>query len=281
MALLPVAKRLAIVAAHQDGQAVSEIARSIGITRKSVKYWLERHQDGLDVRVNPRVGRPPALSEADLEGVLAVVAAHPQATLGELARLVEQEVGKRVVPSTLSKYLKRLGVERLAPERSVGASQEATDDEPARYSQVERRVRETLRYPSDLTDAEWKEIAPVFEPSGGRGRPATVPRREILNAIFYVLRTGCAWRSLPRDFPKWQNVYAHFLRWTKGGQIEEMHDRLRERWRKRMGRDAKPTAAIIDSQSVKTTEKGGLEDMTQARRLKDVSVILSSTPTAC
>ena len=114
-------------------------------------------------------------------------------------------------------------------------------------------------YPSDLTDAQWHRVAPLFpKPTpGGRGRPRTASYREILNAILYLLRTGCAWRLLPHDFPHWKTVYTYFRLWRLAGLWERIHDRLREATRLAAGREKSPSAAILDSQSVKTTEKGG------------------------
>ena len=116
----------------------------------------------------------------------------------------------------------------------------------------------TKRYPSDLTDEEWALLAPLLERSrrDGRGRPRTVDRREVVNASLYVLRTGCQWRYLPEGFPAWQTVYWYFARWTDDGTWERVNDQLRREWRVQTGRDAEPSAAIIDSQSAKTTERG-------------------------
>lgn len=115
-------------------------------------------------------------------------------------------------------------------------------------------------YPTDLSDVQWCILEPlllvVLNPSH-RGRRHQVDLREILNAIFYVLRTGCAWRLLPHDFPAWQTVYGYFRRWRDGGVWEQFNDALRETVRLEVGREAEPSAAIIDSQSVKTTAVAG------------------------
>jgi len=112
-------------------------------------------------------------------------------------------------------------------------------------------------YPSDLTDTEWIILEPLIPPPKPGGRPRTVDMREIVNGIFYVLRSGCAWRMLPHDLPPWSTVYGYFRQWRKDGLWEDMNDALREAVRLEAGRDAEPSAGIIDSQSVKTTETKG------------------------
>jgi putative transposase len=123
-------------------------------------------------------------------------------------------------------------------------------------------------YPSDLTDAEWELVAPWLEPDqqGKRGRRRTVPRREVVDAILYVPRTGCQWRYLPGEFPNWSTVYDYFSRWTDDGTWERLNDQLRREPRVQIGRDAEPSAACLDSQSAKTAEKGAIAATTLARR---------------
>ncbi len=112
-------------------------------------------------------------------------------------------------------------------------------------------------YPSDLSETEWLLFLPLIPTAKPGGRPRSVEIRDIVNAIFYILRSGCAWRMLPHDFPAWQTVYGYVRTWRKTGVWEQMNAALRESVREQAGREAEPSAGIIDSQSVKTTETKG------------------------
>jgi putative transposase len=111
-------------------------------------------------------------------------------------------------------------------------------------------------YATDLTDPEWALLEPLLPADKPRGRKRTVSLREILNAIFYLLRTGCQWRMLPHDFPAWQTVYAYFRQWRQNGLWETLNTTLRCDLRLESGKEGEPSAGVIDSQSVKTTEEG-------------------------
>jgi putative transposase len=112
-------------------------------------------------------------------------------------------------------------------------------------------------YPSDLTDAQWERLAPLLPPALPGGRPRSVDLREVLNALFYVNRQGCVWRALPHDLPPWGTVHYYYWRWRRDGTWQRIHDVLRTQTRHAAGRAASPSAALLDSQSVKTTEAGG------------------------
>jgi transposase len=140
------------------------------------------------------------------------------------------------------------------------------------------------RYPSDLTDGQWELLEPLLSRprrADGKGRPPAVDLRAVTNAVLYVTREGCRWRALPHDFPAWQTVYWYFARWTDDGTWECALDALRRAVRVQAGRDPEPSAVVIDSQSVKATEKGGMSATTRVRRSRASSASSRSIATDC
>jgi transposase len=145
--------------------------------------------------------------------------------------------------------------------------------------------RSRLRYPSDLTDEEWAMIAPLIPAAKPGGNKRTVDMREVLNGVMYILGTGCQWAALPKDLPPKSTVHDYLRRWDADRTLDRIHHALYVQCREQAGREASPTAAVIDSQSVKSAEKGGpastRQAMTQARRSRARSGTSWSTRKAC
>ncbi|HLZ10550.1 MAG TPA: transposase [Chloroflexota bacterium] len=146
-------------------------------------------------------------------------------------------------------------------------------------------MRRRKQYPTDLADTEYEVIGPLLpqakwkSPAGGR--PFDYDRREILNGIRYVLRSGCAWRLMPHDLPSWRICYHYFRQWRLDGTWKRIHDRLHGDVRESMGRERQPSAAVIDSQSVKTTERGARTVTMRAKRSMVASDTSWSTRSGC
>ena len=141
-----------------------------------------------------------------------------------------------------------------------------TKENRARYD------RSKLRYPSDLTDEEWAQVAPLIPPAKRGGNKRTVDERQIVNGLMYILSTGCQWRAIPKDLPARSTLHDYFERWEWDRTLERIHYELYAKCREQAEREASPTAGIIDSQSVKSAEKGGRASIppasTLARRSK-------------
>lgn len=145
--------------------------------------------------------------------------------------------------------------------------------------------RDKLRYPSDLTDEEWSEVEGLIRPAKRGGRRREVVVREVLNGIMYVLSTGCQWRYIPRDLPPRSTVYGYLQRWNYDGTLSKIHHALYQKCREQVDREASPTACVIDSQSVKSAEKGGPalipKGMMRGRKSVGRSGTFWSTPRVC
>ena len=148
-----------------------------------------------------------------------------------------------------------------------------------------RYDRSQLRYPTDLTNEEWALVAPLIPPAKRGGNKRSVDLREVVNGLMYVLGTGCQWRALPKDLPPRSMMHGYFDLWDYDGTLKRLHHKLYVACREAAGREASPTAAIIDSQSVKGGEKGGLaltrRAMTRGKRSKAASVTSLWTRRAC
>jgi len=147
-----------------------------------------------------------------------------------------------------------------------------------------RYDRSKLRYPSDLTDEEWRLVEPLIPPGKRGGGKRTVVMREVVNGLMYILSTGCQWAALPKDLPPKSTVYDYFDLWSWDHTLDRIHEALYAACREQASREASPTAAIIDSQSVKSAEKGGLttrRGTTPARRSRARSATSSSIRRDC
>ena len=134
-------------------------------------------------------------------------------------------------------------------------------------------------YPSDLTDEQWTLIEPLIPPAEPGGRHRTVPMRQVINGILYLSRTGCSWRMLPHEFPPWGTVHYYYRRFRLDGTWQTIYDKLRDKVRSKAGHKPTPSAAVLDSQSVKTAEKGGIAAMTRGRKFgaeNDISSLIRS-----
>ena len=144
--------------------------------------------------------------------------------------------------------------------------------------------RKAARYPSDLTDGEWALIAALIPPAKRGGRKREVDVREVMNGVLYVLETGCQWRALPKDLPPKSTVHDYFMLWEWDGTLQRIHHELYVKTRDLEGREPSPSAGVIDSQSVKSAEKGGPRSTPRAtmraKRSRARSAIFSSTPSA-
>lgn len=140
-----------------------------------------------------------------------------------------------------------------------------------------RYNRDKLRYPSDLTDEEWALVEPLIPPGKRGGGKRTVVMREVMNGVMYVLSTGCQWRAIPKDLPPRSTLYDYFDLWSWDGTLERIHHALYVECREQEDREASPTAAIIDSQSVKSAEKGGRASIRMATMQEKRSRARSAT----
>lgn len=212
-------------------------------------------------------GRPPKIGEEQREVLRAIVAERPTGTLAEIAAELKRQVGIDAHEATVRKALRDAGIERVR-----GGERAQRVERPVRagygYTAAHRRWEPEQDYPSSLTDTEWELVRDLFERQGGQGRPAQVERRALVDACCYVVRTGCAWRLLPREFQPWHNVYKTFRRWSAAGTFERMHDRLRALWREREGRAAAPSAAVLDAQSTRSSPQGGPSGLDAGKKVK-------------
>lgn len=276
-ATIPLSVRRKAVAAYERGDGnYQEIAEQFGVSATSLKRWYARWKQTGDISPRPRPGRRPMLSDDDRELIRDLIQQQPHITKPQLQLLLTQRIQKTPSLATIQRTLRDLGLRKRQRKPAAPAPETAANDAP-RYGDEHRLnpppTAHRLAYPSDLTNPQWAILHPILT----EGRPPRPPNahdlREICNAIFYVLRAGCPWRYLPHDFPPHSTVYDAFQAWNRDGTWERVNDALRERVRRQAGRHVQPSAALLDSQSVKTTEKGGLADTMEARKSQEESDI--------
>lgn len=254
-------KRLKIVAAGAAGGDASAIAARFGVGKSTVKRLLRLAQRGESLEPRrSRTGPPPSLGENERRIVERLCAEDPHVTCETLAERPGRELGRVIAQSTLRRFLGRWGIRKRRPVQSSSKDAGASNAlAPKRhgYGPRHRDEGDADRYPSSLTDAEWALVRDIFENDGGPGRPERNCRRSMVDAAIHVVRSGCSWRMLPKEFPPWNLVYITFRRWSSEGRFVEMHHRLRDMWLEREGHSTTPTEALIDSQTVSTSENGG------------------------
>lgn len=277
---------LALVAPRQ----AQEIARQAGVAVVTVHRVLARYRHGGVAAIagarkgGRRHGCLPLAEEATFLAPFAErVTRGERVTVDEIQQALHARLGHPVHRVTVERLLSRHGWRwretsaRAAPPPPGGA--ETAVGPPERQPVAERQRRQPpagsprawQRYPCDLSDGEWARLEPLLPPAKPGGHPRTTDLREVLNALCYLDRTGCQWRALPKDFPPWPTVWTYFRQWRNDGTWERIHTALREQVRVKQGREPTPSAAIIDSQSVKTSQKGGGAAMTAARRSRGAS----------
>ncbi len=229
--------------------------------------WTPRHLRRLSPpppAARPK-GRTSELTDAERVILAGIARKLPDFGADNIARVFNRRTDRKVSDNTVRYALVKMGWRRMTRPSSAPAEPVApVAPDPTRYTERHRPVPPEGGYPSDLTDAEWVIIEPFL-----RGRRQTVlcgeTTRETVNAVLYIARTGGQWRFLPHEFPRWNTVAKTYYRWVERGSWAQVNDALRKQVRIAAGKDAEPTAAILDSQSVMTTEKGGSAATMRAR----------------
>lgn len=268
------AERVAALLAMESGEAVSSVAKRLGVAKSTLLEWLlkKKRECGIEAR---RRTTAAAISEEELAIVRELATAESDSSLSRMCELFAARTGRSPTRSAMARALAAAGIKKVKHPRSDEAIAVSSRGGARRYGPEHRRAWQHA-YPSSVTDREWDVIEPLLARADARGRPKCHSTRTMLDAVMYVLRTGCQWRSLPKDFPPFPAVWSTFRRWRDSGLLERVYGALLELWRTRSGRSSTPSAAVIDSQTAKTTEKGGSVATTAARRRPAGSATSSS-----
>lgn len=266
-------RRLRAIRLLQEGRRAYEVASALERSRawvtQTVRLYNQHGPEALCDGRHQNKGPPRRLDEDDLQHLQQALKQPPPEggrwSGVKVARWVREELGKPLHKSRGVEYLKLLGYSRVSVEQLPEEADQTAPDEPQTpfkgFSPSPAGLPFALTpYPSDLTDEQWAILQPLL-PSNTHTHP-----RRIVNAVLYILRTGAPWAYLPRDFPPVSTVKTSFYGWVDSGVWVEVVRVLRERWRLSVGREVCPSLGLIDSQSVKTSEKGGLVVTTEQRR---------------
>lgn len=261
-----VPERERVVEAYLRGEGThAELSARYGVPTSTIGNWCRQWRERGSLEPRPgRGGR--RVSAADQDALRALRLADPHATQRELAARLHERVGRPIPWQTVRAWLRSMNLPtQPVPRPSTPKPPRVPfvplhPPAPFTYQDRHRALPEPSvprrAYPTDLTDEQWAHLEPhlnaLFRPSGRPGN-----RREMINAMLYQVRSGAPWRLLPHDFPHWNTVAKTFYRWNQKGIWQKINDALVPILRTKEGRKPNPTASILDSRSVKTTEKGG------------------------
>lgn len=276
------AKLAAIVGAHRMA-TIAELTRlfnaDVGGTRDPKTIRKAIALSGLPAPPSGAGKGRPATLTLDLQNkAIALANARPDASVAELLVAFRETSPVSVCAATLDKALRKAGIVRPKGRHHPIRSGTPTSS-PTRYNPRHRMAPPPSArrgYPGDLTDDQWQMLEPFLRPRRQQ-KPCGAGTRRVVDALLYMARTGCQWRFIPNDFPPWTRVAKQFYRWEKRGIWQKVNDALRPEVRLASGRAPEPSAVIVDSQSVKTTEKGGPVDMTLRKKYQEESDISSLT----
>jgi putative transposase len=257
-------KREKIVAAYHRGKSsIEKVAKRYRISAPTLHRWLAQQRNTNSLAPRPQGGvRRLLLDDDDRAFLKQLVLTHPRMPRKEIVAALKEQRGKSVSFDVLARALKKMGLTKKRSSKSTlprpkSSKNYELDQKSNKKYNISSKVRESRkqrRYPSDMTDGEWKIVKNIF--TNKMGRPPTNDRRDIVDAVFYIARSGCQWDMLPKDFPNYKTVNSCFCRWKKKGIWKELCDTLRKKYRKEIGREEQPSTGSVDSQSTKTTEKG-------------------------